>query len=219
MEDSTRMKKRDKTLDRLRGFAMLWVIVVHVLYWGNIFTSGATAIIKSWLLFEMPLLFFVMGASNSFNVYSNYFNFVYRRIRRIMIPYWFFAIICAALSIIQASVEIKYAIVMLISWTIPVNRQITSIPYLTWALWFVPVYLCVVCTIPALRRMRYSGIKFEFGFLLVFIFILMCRWDIWLSYVVFYSIWVYVGLFYCEINTAIRQKYTVVCGGGMYIYC
>ncbi len=46
---------RDKTIDRLRALAMFQVIVVHVLYWGNFFTNGYINLLKSFLLFEMPL--------------------------------------------------------------------------------------------------------------------------------------------------------------------
>ena len=49
---------RDKTIDRLRGFAMFWVIVVHVLYWGSFFNNGYVNLLKSFCLFEMPLFFF-----------------------------------------------------------------------------------------------------------------------------------------------------------------
>ena len=60
-----KIMSRDKTIDRLRGFAMLWVIVVHVLYWGNFFSNGYVNFLKSFCLFEMPLFFFITGASNS----------------------------------------------------------------------------------------------------------------------------------------------------------
>lgn len=43
---------RDKTIDRLRGFAMIWVIVVHVLYWGNFFTNGYVNLLKSGAIFS-----------------------------------------------------------------------------------------------------------------------------------------------------------------------
>ena len=52
------MKKRDETIDLLRGTAMLWVILVHVLYWGDFFSSPFINLLKSFCLFEMPLFFF-----------------------------------------------------------------------------------------------------------------------------------------------------------------
>ncbi len=204
---------RDKTIDRLRGFAMFWVIVVHVLYWGNFFTNGYVNLLKSFCLFEMPLFFFITGASNSFSKISGYFDFVSKRFHRILIPYWVFAIICAFLSIgkfsIEGNMDFLAGIKVLLSWMVPVNRQITSVSYLTWALWFVPVYLCVVLIIPVLRRMRDSTRKIEFAFLLIGIFVVTCLLKMgWFQNVAFYSFWTYMGLFYRDIKTAAEQKHT-----------
>ena len=204
---------RDKTIDRLRGFAMLWVIVVHVLYWGNFFTNGYVNLLKSFCLFEMPLFFFITGASNSFSKITGYFDFVSKRFWRILIPYWVFALICAFLSIgkfgIEGNMDFLTGIKVLLSWLVPVDRQITSVSYLTWALWFVPVYLCVVLIIPVLKRMRDSVRKIEFAFLLLGIFVVTCLLKMgWLQNIAFYSFWVYVGLFYHDIKTAVDQKRT-----------
>lgn len=162
---------RDKTIDRFRGFAMFWVIVVHVLYWGNFFTNGYVNLLKSFCLFEMPLFFFITGASNNLSKTNNYFNFVSKRFQRILIPYWVFAIICATLSMVKYSVEGNLdfitGIKVLLSWMVPINRQMTSVSYLTWALWFVPVYLCIVLIIPALKIMKRSVRKIEFAFALM----------------------------------------------------
>lgn len=204
---------RDKTIDRLRGFAMLWVIVVHVLYWGFFFTNGHANLLKSFFLFEMPLFFFITGASNSFSKISGYFGFVIKRFQRILIPYWVFALICAFLSIgkfgTEGSLDFFTVIKVLLSWLIPVDRQITSVPYLTWALWFVPVYLCVVLILPLLKLMRDSRGKIAFGFLLLGIFGVTCMLKLgWFQNVAFYSFWTYVGLFYRDIKTLVEQKRT-----------
>ncbi|MDR2511322.1 MAG: acyltransferase [Bacteroidales bacterium] len=50
---------RNEKLDIFRGLAMIWVILTHCLYWLGYFSS-----IKSFLLIEMPLFFFISGASN-----------------------------------------------------------------------------------------------------------------------------------------------------------
>lgn len=202
---------RDKTIDRLRGFAMLWVIVVHVLYWGNFFTNGYVNLLKSFCLFEMPLFFFVTGASNSFSKISGYFDFVSKRFQRILIPYWVFAIICAILSVgkysMEGNMDFFTGIMVLLSWLVPIDRQMTSVSYLTWALWFVPVYLCVVLIIPMLKRVRNSARKIEFAFLLLGIFVLTCLLKMgWLQNVAFYSFWTYVGLFYSDIKLVAEQK-------------
>ncbi|MDO5138386.1 MAG: acyltransferase family protein, partial [Oscillospiraceae bacterium] len=78
---------------------MIWVIVVHTLYWGNFSSDSSFNLIKSFFLFEMPLFFFVTGASNSFSRSTGYYRFVFRRYKRILIPYWVFALICAGWTI------------------------------------------------------------------------------------------------------------------------
>ena len=220
---------RDKTIDRLRGFAMIWVIVVHVFYWGHFFTNGYVNLFMSFCLFEMPLFFFVTGASNSFSKVNGYFNFVRKRFQRILIPYWVFAIICAILSIIkyktEGNMDFLTAIKVLLSWLVPIDKQKTSVSYLTWALWFVPVYLCVVLIIPLLRKMKDSGRKIECAFLLLGIFVAtsLLRTG-WLQNISFYSFWTYVGLFYSDIKSAAEQKHTgryflLIAAAGMAATC
>ena len=204
---------RDTTIDRLRGFAMFWVIVVHVLYWGNFFTNKYINLMKSFCLFEMPLFFFITGASNSFCKINGYFRFVGRRFQRILIPYWIFAVVCALLSIgkfsIKGDIDFFTGVEIFLSWMIPIDRQITTVSYLTWALWFIPVYLCVVTILPVLKKMKDSARKIEFAFLLLGIFVLTCFLRMgWVQNVAFYSFWTYVGLFYCDIKMVIEQKNT-----------
>lgn len=205
------MKKRDETIDLLRGLAMLWVIVVHVLYWGNFFRNGYINLLKSFCLFEMPLFFFVTGAGNSFSKIDGYLSFVRKRYTRVLIPYWVFACICAALSIaywgMSDGIELIMAIKILLSWLIPIDRQITTIPYLTWALWFVPVYLCVILILPVLKRMKSSKNAIPFLFVLAALFALACFANMgWIQNVVFYSLWTYIGLFYKDIILCMNER-------------
>lgn len=194
---------RDKTLDYLRGFAMLQVIVVHVLYWAGFFSSPYINYAKSFCLFEMPVFFFVTGASTLHSRYVTYADFVQRRFLKMLIPYWVFAVICAFLSIakyifVDNQRDVAYLCKVFISWMIPINRQITSISYLTWALWFIPVYLCIVLFIPF---MRYTKHKYELGAFLVVAFCATVIFDLgWIRYVFFYLIWVFAGLFYEKIK-------------------
>lgn len=170
-------------------------------------------LLKSFCLFAMPLFFFITGASNSFSKTGSYFSFVSKRFQRILIPYWIFALICAFLSIgkfsIEGDMDFFTGIKVLLSWMVPVDRQITSVSYLTWALWFVPVYLCVVIILPALKQINDSTIKIEFAFLLLGLFVLTCFLKMgWFRNVAFYSFWTYVGLFYRDIKVFAEQKHT-----------
>lgn len=205
------MNVRDKTVDRLRGLAMFWVIVVHVLYWGGFFSNEFINTIKSFCLFEMPLFFFVTGAGASFSKVGGYCRFVLKRYKKVLIPYWPFACICAILSVnaLKASSEIGIFdfIKILLSWLIPIDRQITPLTYLTSALWFIPVYLCVVLILPFLKEMRQGKMAIPFLWALLVLFCISCVKNIgWAQNVVFYSLWTYIGLFYCDIMLRLQQK-------------
>ena len=204
---------RDKTLDRLRGVAVLWVLVVHVLYWGGFFTNGYINLLRSFLLFEMPLFFYIIGATNSFSKVNSYFGFIIKRFQRILIPYWVFAVICAILSMLKCALEgyldFIGAIKILVSWLLPINMQQTSVPYLNWAVWFVPVYLCIVLIIPLLNSMKRSKYKIGFAFLLLGLFVAICLLNLgWIQNVFFYALWTYIGLFYSDIKSAANNKKT-----------
>lgn len=188
---------------------MLWVIAVHALYWGAFCSDKTFNLLKSFLLFEMPLFFFVTGAANNFSRTYNYLEFVYRRFKRILVPYWVFAIICAGLTIAriirrEGGTTPETIIKIIGSWLIPIDRQMTSIQYLTWAVWFIPVYLCVVLAIPLLRKIRQTKMSLVFIPVLLVLFILSCAFYIgWFQNVLFYSFWTYIGLFYNEIKTSL----------------
>jgi len=226
------MKIRDKTIDHLRGFAMFWVIVVHVLYWGRFFSNEYVNLIKSFCLFEMPLFFFVTGAGNSCSKVEGYFKFVYKRYKRILVPYWVFALICASLSVAYLSIGNKVDLVTIIkifiSWLIPVDRQITTVSYLTWALWFVPVYLCVILIIPLLKRMKQSKKAIVFMIVLFALFVISCFINIgWIQKITFYSIWTYAGLFYSDIISRLEKRsfrrhllvLALIGAGAMFVLC
>ena len=80
------MQKRDEDLDIIRALGMLWISFVHCIYWTNVFTDPMSMKIVSWLLIEMPVMFFVMGASNRDSDTSVYGKFVLRRLKRVYIP-------------------------------------------------------------------------------------------------------------------------------------
>jgi surface polysaccharide O-acyltransferase-like enzyme len=54
--------QRDEQLDIIRGGAMIWVVLIHCIYWTACVPAG-WAIAKSYLLVEMPIFFYLAGAS------------------------------------------------------------------------------------------------------------------------------------------------------------
>ncbi|MBR3354811.1 MAG: acyltransferase [Oscillospiraceae bacterium] len=206
------MIERDETIDRLRGIAMIWVIAVHALYWGAFCSDQTFNLLKSFFLFEMPLFFFVTGAANSFSRSNSYSGYVYKRFKRILIPYWVFAIICAGLTIAkiirrEGGIDPETAVKIIGSWLVPIDKQITSIQYLTWAVWFIPVYLCVVLTIPLLKKIKLTKISLVFILVLLVLFVLSCVFSFgWFQNVFFYVVWTYIGLFYSEIKASLCKN-------------
>ncbi len=214
------VKCRDESLDHLRGFAMTWVIFVHVIFWGNFFSNKYADIFKSFFLFEMPLFFFITGASNSMSKKYPYGQFVAKRFERCLIPYWVFAFICAIASAIYYIVKNRwssiYILKIFISWGLPINCQISSVPYLTWALWFIPVYLCIVLMIPLFLKIKENKFSWVvFGGLIAGFFALAIFKIGWIQNVSFYSIWTYLGLYYQDIKAVRKGKKKTAYGIGL----
>lgn len=201
---------RDEELDTFRGFAIIWVLFIHCIYWNGLFTSTGATIAKSYLLFEMPLLFMITGASNSLSQKKyNLADHIVRRVSRIVIPYWVYAFICVFLiqitiTFLQYPGSINYT-----SWflTFGVKSDLwTNIPYLTSHLWFVPVFLIVIFIIPLLSYLHKRLVSFNKYIPLVVLFLLIPFLDYFMfgnamtyyygKNVIFYSFWIYLGFFY-----------------------
>lgn len=195
--------ERNRTLDRLRAFAMLWTVLIHVLYFGAFFTSSDINAVKSWLLLEMPLIFFIMGAGNAMSRDRAYHSFVFQRWGKMLVPYWVYAAIC--IGIILADQGRNYLIIgkniweVALSWLIPLDQQISHLDYLTWAIWFVPVYLCMVLLMPLFKKAAASEWRVAWGFILGMVYLtsLVLGSDL-LQKVAFYSLFVYFGHFYTQ---------------------
>ena len=190
------MMKRDQFLDRMRTFAIVWVLMVHILYWLNFLLWGTLATVKSWLLMEMPLFFFISGASVALAKPRPWGEYVFRSFRRVMIPYWCYAVIGILLTAVYSGGRewhlVKY-------WLIPWNPQPTCLPFLTDALWFVPVYLMCVLVVPLLRRLKHRPWPVIALLVVLLLFFEKKGWA-YPRNVAFYSFWIYLGLFYPQLK-------------------
>lgn len=160
-----RKMNRDKTLDCLRGWAMLQVVFVHAMYW---LYSIEPTVARSFLLFEMLLFFYVTGAVNSLKETGPYGSFCIKRIKGIMIPYWIYAAICVAIAVAYCpgpgAPTPGVVSRIILSWLVPVNAQIMPLWFYAWALWFVPVYLVSIVLFPPVRKLvlRYGRASIAF---------------------------------------------------------
>ena len=162
---------RDKTLDCLRGFAMLQVVFVHAMYW---LYSIKPTVARSFLLFEMLVFFFVTGAVNSMKEHRSYGEFCLKRIKGLMIPYYIYAAICMVIAAVcyRNAGEFTPALAfrMVLSWLVPLNTQMIPLWFYPWALWFVPVYLLGILLFPPIRKaVRRFGWMAIAGMVLLFV--------------------------------------------------
>lgn len=190
------IKQRDLFLDRLRTLAIVWVLLVHVLYWLNFLQWGMVATVKSWLLLEMPLFFFITGAGLSLSEPKPWGRFVLRSYRRMLIPYWCYALLCIGITAIHDGAVNR---VLLRYWLIPDNPQPASVEFLSDALWYVPIYLLCALLIPLLRR----WVKRPLPVLVLMVTMLLAGerqgWY-YVPNVAVYSLWIYAGLHYPQLK-------------------
>ena len=199
--------RRNKTIDIFRGLTMMYVIFIHCLYWPGLFNEGYAKIIKSLFLIEMPLFFVITGASNYLSRTNRLSKFYISRFSRIFVPYLVYAFLCIVLTIIYAILT-KTSVnawQIVLSWIIPIDRQITSLPYITWALWFIPVYVFVILLFPFMKKLFTKGgvIKYALPVVLALTvfslsFISSEKYGMlyYIQSTVFYCFWAYIGMFF-----------------------
>ena len=204
--------ERDKQLDFYRGLSMIYVVCfIHVVYWLKI---GAEPI-KSLMLFEMPLIFFISGASLSFNKTPRRFKQVFfNRMVRVVIPYYVYAIVSVVVLAIVTMLwqldissikESMFAANYHIDITLYSLRNICSIlalhnipqfPFVN-HLWFIWPYLILSCTFELQKRIL-TKVN-EGGYLIVCIFLFLAsQWvteNLWIRCVFCYNIFMVMG--YC----------------------
>lgn len=89
---------RDTNLDIYRALIMIYILcVIHVGYWLNYIDEP----VRSLILFEMPMIFFISGAALSVTTKRHSFNkMIIGRFTRIAVPYYVYIIICTAIAFV-----------------------------------------------------------------------------------------------------------------------
>lgn len=191
---------RDKRLDYYRGIIMIYIVgVIHVLYWSGLGTFKY----KSLFLVEMIYIFFITGASYSFSPMKSYKEYLLRRVERCMIPFFIYNLIVLILNIQFSNYQININTV----WHLFDPRMIyNKLNFLNWHIWFLPIYLLLIPTIPILYNfyIKTKGYQIPIIFA-VFIFLIdMNKVDFkgiyYIRNIVFYSIFIYFGFFYKDYN-------------------
>jgi peptidoglycan/LPS O-acetylase OafA/YrhL len=199
---------RDKELDIFRGLIMIYIIgIIHVVYWGGIIETPW----KSLLLFEMPVIFFITGASHTLSKPKPYLEYILKRIKRIMLPYWVYSIVCIffvlAYYYISKSLTLPpdFSLAKFIfTWLNPYAKPTRLVTYIDWHMWFVQTYLIIILLIPLLyssfikqgNRVRILTIAALTLAVYLTDFYSSIHLIAFIKSVLFYLIWTYLGFYY-----------------------
>lgn len=142
---------RDIRLDVYRALMMIYVpCVIHVLYW----IGKGGEIINSLLLFEMPVIFYISGATmyitgNKRKFVANVAN----RTKRLLLPYVFFILVCLAIVVFGLIVVPDRMGDKPVSFLRIITAQDCSLalPFM-YHLWFIVPYLLVSCSFTIQRK-------------------------------------------------------------------
>ncbi|MGZ9586203.1 acyltransferase family protein [Paenibacillus marinisediminis] len=214
---------RDRELDIFRGLIMIYIIgVIHVVYWGGLVESHY----KSLLLFEMPIVFFISGATYTLSKKKKYYLYLTNRLTRILLPYWIFATIFVfvmisfnyyAMSLGSVDAINADPFNVYLDWVNPFGDHVTNLPYFSWHLWFIPVYLLIILFIPILHKYFLNvNVICKLIPLVILPFIVYITDEIILledyySYikpVSFYMFWTYLGFYYKNTDWIVYKRVT-----------
>jgi len=194
------LNDRDPFLDYFRGFAIVWVILVHVFYHKQFFPFTT---LKSYILFEMPLIFFVSGASLliSHRRDPSLRRFIPRRLERLLVPYAVLGVFSLALyygSAIGQHQPIEAG--QLLSW-LALFPTDTTVPYIGWYMWFLrPMLVISLLHVLLVRAFLSRYLSFACAALLIGLLGLFSAYGhdplSLAQFVVFYSIFLYWGYSY-----------------------
>ena len=157
------LKERDEQLDIYRALSMMYVLcVTHIIYWLYIGTEPT----KSLILVEMPIIFFISGASLSLTKKKSVLQTIFNRARRVLVPYYIYAVV-VVMGIVLMSILWYYFNHQIISavgfekaynhsyditdykwfdvWNILKFVDISQAHYI-YHLWFILPYLILSCT-------------------------------------------------------------------------
>lgn len=208
---------------------MIYVVCfIHVMYWLKIGTEP----LNSFILIEMPLIFFISGASLSVNKSSkNFVQTIRSRIKRVLIPYYIYAFmmvaIVALLSVVWylwypqiehifgTKVASKYMFnITAYSWNdILAILSCSNIPQspCVWHLWFILPYLILSCTFELQKKVLARVNKGGYCIICIIAFTIISAitHNFLLRYIFCYNIFMVIGFCYYK---NIKAKWIVTVG-------
>ena len=202
---------RDTQLDIYRALLMLYIpCVTHVMYW----LGDGREPYLSLLLVEMPLIFFVSGASLSVSRSKRgLLQTIINRFKRVIAPYYIYAAVLIAIGLVITLVNLAAPVFPALDITrygwkdiaaILLCKDIPQFPFI-WHLWFIPPYLILSCTFPLQIKLMGKVGDWVYFALCLGLFLLAQFTEIaLLRHVLCYNVFMVCGyLFYRRIKTDI----------------
>ncbi|MBI2953725.1 MAG: acyltransferase [Chloroflexi bacterium] len=221
--------QRDQYIEHLGAIAIAWVIVVHVFYHKQFVPIDSLGqVFKTQMLFEMPLMFFVTGASlyYSHRHRSSVIGFLTRRFWRIAPPYLVLAALCSSFFYVNEwSAGRTLNADQILSWLRLHPENVVPV-YTGWAMWFMPVIVSVsIAHVPLVRLFLSDRTRRTTAVLLV-VGIIAASYAQWIApgvfrkeaypqlifsqYTVFYSAFLYLGYYYASGKLRLKARQLVL---------
>lgn len=214
---------RDSLLEFLRAIIMIHIIcIVHVLYWLRI----GNQFFQSIILFEMPVIFFIAGASQKLvNKNRTFKQILINRAKRVLLPYYIF-------------IPLLYIWMLLLTYILPYRgidtspfRAITlsdiiktlfiggsnKIPYYGYT-WFIPVYFLLSISLPLQKKILcyikpYCYLAIFGGIIFIFSYINLPNYTInnYVKSIIVYNIFYICGyLLYQQVSNRLLWCYAII---------
>lgn len=167
------MMTRDTQLDIYRALIMIYILcVVHIVYFlpiGNLY-------LRSIILIEMPLIFFISGvAVNVSGSNKSFGKTVKGRFKRILVPYYIYIAVSLLIAVIAAYFSLFDFRLPEIKYTYALHALIGNADSLIGNgghIWFITPYLMVVCSYPLQRLIMKHLNNWVYMALIIVLFII-----------------------------------------------
>lgn len=178
-------RERDKQLDIYRSLSMIYILcVIHVIYWLEVGSEP----LKSILLIEMPIIFFISGAASRLSHKNDkrFSEVLLNRFKRVLLPYYIYALITILIFLFLSILPIDYfekfhnlqgyKISDIISILLTLN--IPHIPFV-YHIWFIiPYFIISISTKFQVNMMRFIPNWIYIALNLLLICIMSSLWGI-----------------------------------------
>lgn len=159
--------ERDIQLDMYRGMAMIYIVCwIHVLYW-----LGITIPFKGYFLIEMPVIFFIAGASAKLSRQRKEKEVIRNRFKRVFVPYYKYLFL--ALVAYGGYKFFRCHILFIDNWKQAVGlllgfNMFPNVPFIWSHTWFILPYF-IISIFPKKINLKWEGRITIIDFLLIIV--------------------------------------------------